>query len=147
LKSRLYDDNVNHIVTRVSDYRRGLDWFHCTLYIHNSGLHTFQLTFTHALRFSVFTSRILATDLSQSHCHFKTHMKSSWHSIIPFLSLFYSCKFRKLDSLLSTTVLYSFAYYDCVLLQPFGKDHTENTAPIFKEVCLLRRYLAIDVLL
>jgi hypothetical protein len=44
----------------------------------------FQFTVTHALGFSVFTSRILATDLSQSPCHFKSHMKSS-HSLIPFL--------------------------------------------------------------
>jgi hypothetical protein len=47
-------------------------------------LHTLQFTVTHALGFSVFTSRILATDLSQSHCHFKSHMKSSFHSLIPF---------------------------------------------------------------
>jgi hypothetical protein len=31
-------------------------------------LHTFQFTVTHALGFSIVTSRILATDLSQSHC-------------------------------------------------------------------------------
>jgi hypothetical protein len=30
-------------------------------------LHTFHFTVTHALEFSVFTSRILATDLSQTH--------------------------------------------------------------------------------
>jgi hypothetical protein len=33
-----------------------------------------QLTVTHGLGFSVFTSRILATDLSQSHCHCSTHV-------------------------------------------------------------------------
>jgi hypothetical protein len=48
-------------------------------------LHTFQFTVAHALGFSVFTSRILATGLSQSHCHFKSHMKSSFHSLIPSL--------------------------------------------------------------
>jgi hypothetical protein len=32
-----------------------------------------------------FTSRILATDLSQPHCHFNSHMKFSWHSLVPFL--------------------------------------------------------------
>jgi hypothetical protein len=36
-------------------------------------------------RFSAFTSHILATDLSHSHCNFNSHMKSSWHSLIPFL--------------------------------------------------------------
>jgi hypothetical protein len=72
------------------------DWIYCTLYIHTlrdyrqysaiAILHTFQLTVTHALESSVFTSRILATDSSQSHCHFNSHMKSSWHSLITFLS-------------------------------------------------------------
>jgi hypothetical protein len=46
-------------------------------------LHTFQFTADHTLGFSVFTSRILATDLSQSHCNFKSHVKSSCHSLIP----------------------------------------------------------------
>jgi hypothetical protein len=40
-------------------------------------LHTLQFTVTHALGFSAFTSRILVADLSQCHCHFKSHMKSS----------------------------------------------------------------------
>jgi hypothetical protein len=48
-------------------------------------LHTFQFTVAQALGFSVLTSHILAMGLSQSHCHFKSHMKSSWHNLIPFL--------------------------------------------------------------
>jgi hypothetical protein len=73
----------------------GLDLIYCTLYIHAvrdyrqysdiAVLHTFQFTVAQALGFSVFTSRILATDLSQSHCNFNSHMKSSWYSLIPFL--------------------------------------------------------------
>jgi hypothetical protein len=51
-------------------------------------IHTLQFTVTHALEFPVFTSRILAMDLSQSHSHFRSHMKSVFHSGIPFLSLF-----------------------------------------------------------
>jgi hypothetical protein len=62
-------------------------------------LHTSKFTVTHALGFSVFTSRILATDLSQSHCHFKSHVKSSSHSLIPFLLLICNCQFRRLDSI------------------------------------------------
>jgi hypothetical protein len=61
--------------------------------------HAFQFTFTHALMFSVFTSRILATDFSQPHCNFKSHMKSSCHRLIPFLQLFCSYQFRRLDSI------------------------------------------------
>jgi hypothetical protein len=53
-------------------------------------LHTFQFTVTHALGLSVFTSRILVTDLSQSHCHFSSHMNPSWHSLIPFLTFLLS---------------------------------------------------------
>jgi hypothetical protein len=33
-------------------------------------IYTLQFTVTHALGFLVFTSRIMATDLSQSHCKF-----------------------------------------------------------------------------
>jgi hypothetical protein len=71
------------------------DWIYCTLYVHTvrdyrhysaiAVLHTLQFTVRHALGFSFLTSHILATDLSQSHCNFKSHMKSSCHSLIPFL--------------------------------------------------------------
>jgi hypothetical protein len=61
-------------------------------------LHTLQFNVTHSLWFSVITSRILATDLSQSHCHFSSHMKSSFHNLIPFLPLFCNCQFRRRDS-------------------------------------------------
>jgi hypothetical protein len=60
-------------------------------------LHTLHVTVAHALGFSLFTSRILATDLSQSHCHFKSHMKFSFQSLTPFLPVFCSCQFRGLD--------------------------------------------------
>jgi hypothetical protein len=62
-------------------------------------LHTFQFTFARALGFSDFTSRNLAMDLSQSHCNFKSHMKSSFHNLIPVLPLFCNCQFRRLDSI------------------------------------------------
>jgi hypothetical protein len=85
------------ILSRVElcvTYRRVLDWISdlLTAYTHHSelhsaiaDLHTLQFTVTHALGFSVFTSRVLATDLKQSHCHFKSNVKSSLHSLIPFL--------------------------------------------------------------
>jgi hypothetical protein len=91
----------------------------CVLYIHTvrhytqystiAIPHTSQFTVAHALGFSVFTSRILATGLSQSHCHFKSHMKYSFHSLIPFLPLSCSCQFIRLGPirLFSTTVLYT----------------------------------------
>jgi hypothetical protein len=83
-------------------------WILLTLYTHKAELratqrccylHTLHFTRTQTLGFSVFTSRVLAMDLYQSHCHFKSHLKSSFHSLIPFLSLFCSCQFRTLDSI------------------------------------------------
>jgi hypothetical protein len=53
---------------------------------------------SHALGFSAFIIRILATDLQQSHCNFKAHMKSSFRSLIPVLPLFCNCHFRRLSS-------------------------------------------------
>jgi uncharacterized membrane protein required for colicin V production len=86
----------------------GLDnWVYCTLYIHTtrdyrkysaiSILHTFQFTVIYALEFSVFINRILATVLSQSHCHFNSHMKSSCHGLIlslPFFSAAFGCQLQ-----------------------------------------------------
>jgi hypothetical protein len=96
--------NVNNkicsilVLSRVGvTYKTGFgvdDWIYCTLYIPFRNyrqcsaiviLHTFQFTVTHTLGFSVFISRIVATDISQSHCHFDSHMKSSCHNLIPFL--------------------------------------------------------------
>jgi hypothetical protein len=97
LISVIYSSLWLHIVTFKGDYRRGfgLDdriYWHLIYttpdyrqYSAIADLHTLKFTFTHALGFSVFTSRILATDLYQSHCHFKSDMKSSCHSLIPFL--------------------------------------------------------------
>jgi hypothetical protein len=53
-------------------------------------LHTLQFTVTHALGFSISISRILATDLSQSHCNFNSHIKSSWRSLVPFLPVLFN---------------------------------------------------------
>jgi hypothetical protein len=120
------------IVTCISDYRRVLDsmiGLIVTLYtvLGTTGnysaiadLQTLQLTVPHAMGFLVFTSRILATDLSQSHYHFKSHMKSSFQSLLHFLPLFCSCKFRRLDSSLLddySTVLCS--YYSLLLGRVF----------------------------
>jgi hypothetical protein len=78
-----------HLIHTARDYRQ---------YSALADLHSLQFTVTHTLGFSVFTSCILATELQQSHCHFKSHMKSSFHSLPPFLPLFCNCQFRGLNS-------------------------------------------------
>jgi hypothetical protein len=91
-----------------------ITWFWTTAnYSAIAILHNFQFTVAHALGCSVFTSHILATDLLQSRCNFKSHMKSSWHCIISFLP-FLRLPIPRLDSLLLYTPLYSVcSYYSC----------------------------------
>jgi hypothetical protein len=83
------DDWIYWHIHSVRDYRQ---------YSATADLYTFQFIVTHALGFSVFTSLILATDLSRSQYNFKPHTKSSFHSPIHLLPLLYSCQFRRLDS-------------------------------------------------
>jgi hypothetical protein len=132
-------------------YKKGFgldDWIYCTLYVHTvrdyrqwssiAILHTFQFTAAHALGFSVLTSRILATDLSQSHCNFHSHMKSSLHSLITFLSFVLShlrLPSPKLNPipfrLLLSIPFYSYYFVpssDCLLFYLIGTDHTEITS-------------------
>jgi hypothetical protein len=80
----------------VQDYRQ-----YSTIAI----LYTLHFTVAHKLRFSVFTSRILATDFSQSHSYFNSHMKSSWHSLIHFLPFhlnYLRLPYPELDPILSS---------------------------------------------
>jgi hypothetical protein len=79
-----------HFIHITRDYRQ---------YGAITDLRTLQFTFAHAQELSAFTSRILATGFQQSHCHFNSHMESSFHSQIPFLPLFCSYQFRRLDSI------------------------------------------------
>jgi hypothetical protein len=132
-------------------------------------LHTLQFTVGHALGFSVFTSRILATDLSQSHCNFKSNMEflfapanslschysatANSENSTPFNSKFISRQVgvSKLDSSLHFRLDYSaFTTRSSDLLCPFIIPRIESHGKhpyTFKEACLVVRYLAIDVLL
>jgi hypothetical protein len=111
--------------------------------------HTFHFTVAHTLGFSAFTSRILATDFSQSHCNCKSHMKSSLHHLIPFLPLFCSCQFNssapnpypgRLASRNST--LHSLDY--CYILPNTSYDHFARTTKKTRPVLLTKRvYLTV----
>jgi hypothetical protein len=69
-------------------------------------------------------------DSQQFHCHFKSHMKSSFHSLIPFLPLFiiiFDCRLSHFSAAtansgpqLNSSQLNSSLY-------PLCKDRTENT--------------------
>jgi hypothetical protein len=76
MDSGLYDWIYWHLIYSTRNYRQ-LQRYRYS--------HILQFTVTHALGSSVFTSPILATDVWQSHCHFKSHMKTSFHSLIHFL--------------------------------------------------------------
>jgi hypothetical protein len=74
------------------------------------------------------------------------HIKSSFHSLIPFLPLLCNCQFRRLNSiqfLCSQDHILAGWHPETGLCM----DHTENRASLLKEACLLIRCLAIDVLL
>jgi hypothetical protein len=133
-----------HLIHSTRYYRQ-----YCAIAI----LHTFQFAVTHALGFSVFTSRILATDLSQSHCHFKSHKKSSLP--VSFFSCHYSAVINsedstpfsssaptliswqagvsKLDSSLPTTTL-GRVFWLCPFISPRHEPHG-------KQPLLLRRHV------
>jgi hypothetical protein len=52
-----------------------------------NAISTLYSSLLHPLVSSVLTSRILATDLYQSHCHFKSHMESSFAQPNSFLAI------------------------------------------------------------
>jgi hypothetical protein len=108
-----------------------------------------------------------------TYCNFKPHVKSSWHSLIPFPSLIlqlpipktrinsipllpssYPGRLASWNLTLHSRLNYTCSLLDyfvpsseCVLFLPLGTDHTENTAFIVKEVCLMISYLTLDVLM
>jgi hypothetical protein len=72
------------------------DWIYCALYIHTVRDYRHYKCYRYCTHFPVHSYmrtrililnfRIPATELSQSHCTFNSHMKCSWDSLIPFLS-------------------------------------------------------------
>jgi hypothetical protein len=119
-----------HLIHTTRDYRQ---------YSAIADLHTLQFIVTHAVGFSVFTSHILTMGSSQSHCHFKSYMKSSLHILIPSFSFLLSHlgrPFPELDPVLDNNKLLPWSFS----LHNLGADPTETP-------CLLIRCLAIDALL
>jgi hypothetical protein len=137
------------------------DWIYCTLYIHTTQgcrqygaitiLHILQFTVPHALGFSIFTSHLLAMDLSQCHCNFKSHMKSSLHRLIclPFLLNHLGLPIPKTRPLFCTPC---YSAYTPPVLPNISYNHSakaprKTPSSVVENVCLLIHYLAIDVLL
>jgi hypothetical protein len=91
-------------------------------------------TVPQALWFSVLTSRILATGVSQSHCHLNWHMKSSCRSLIPWISS------QSPWTVISRTRPSSNPSWLRFLLYNFGAHPTDNTVFYCHEyvfICLL----------
>jgi hypothetical protein len=132
------------------------NWIYCTLYSQTvrdyrqysaiAILHTLQFIIAHALGFSVFSTRMLATDISQSQCNFKSHIKSSFHILIPFLSLFCSRQFPRLDSiqlrpetrLLTSRLLFCTTPCCRTLLYKHFRRTTQKTQPLLLRRCFYR---------
>jgi hypothetical protein len=144
-----------------------LNSIYCTLYIHTirdyrqqsaiTILHTLQFTPAQALGFSVFTSRILATDYNSLGVNSNHTGKSSCDSLIPFLS--FLLRHLRLSSPELTHFCFDYSsvlrllyFYFTSVLQNTFYNHTARTpgktpSSIVKNACLLVRYLAIVVLL
>jgi hypothetical protein len=89
---------------------------------------------------SVFTSRILATGVLQSHSHFNSHVKSSCHSLIPSLPILlnhFDCHHQNSSQ------------FSVLLLSYNTSARTPRKTPssIVRDACLLVRYLSVEVLL
>jgi hypothetical protein len=93
--------------------------------------HTLQFTVTHALGFSVITSRILATDLSQSHCNFKSHMRA------------YVPAGWSLETRLSSVPLLTAS--DLFFVTLYG-PRRKHSLSVVEKACLQRRCIATDVI-
>jgi hypothetical protein len=74
------------------------DWIYCTLYVHTTGDYRQLQRHRYSAHFPVYRyarTRMLKSSLVVSwqliyhsyHCHFRSHMKSSLHGLIPFLAL------------------------------------------------------------
>jgi hypothetical protein len=86
--------------------------------------HILQFTVTHALGFSVFTTRILATDLLQSHCNFKSYMKSYYHGLI--LSCHYSATADSEDPTLGRLASRNSTRFDSTLFSAATASQSQN---------------------
>jgi hypothetical protein len=101
---------VKYIVVWRGDYRRGfglVNRFIAILYtVRGATVDTaLSLLYTHyssPLHTHCDSKSSLAVSwqrIYQSHCNYKSHIKSSFHSLIPLLPLFCNCQFRRLDSI------------------------------------------------
>jgi hypothetical protein len=116
-------------------------------------LHTSQFTVSQALKLSVFTSGILATDFITV-CHFKSHMKSSFNSLIPFLLLFCNCQLNSVLLLPSShlgrlasrnSTLHRTASAELFLTAILQGTRRKHSLSIVGKTCLQRCCIATEV--
>jgi hypothetical protein len=89
----------------------------------------------------IYDSCIPATDLSSSHCHFKSNMRSPLHGLIPFLALYCNCQLNsipllqssypgRLASRNSTLIYVATANFGNLLYNYFVRT-TQKTQPLY----------------
>jgi hypothetical protein len=88
-------------------------------------LQNLRFTITHVLGFAAFTSRILAMDLY--YCHFKPHIKSSFHSLIHFLPFNFRLPSPELDQILENNSFKRTSFSLCNI----SARTTQKTHPLY----------------
>jgi hypothetical protein len=87
-------------------------------------------------------------------CHFKSHMKSSLHRLVPFLPLFCNCQFWRLDSLLQRYILAGWRletrldYYfsiEVFFITTLHGTRRKQSLCVVGKACLLSRCIATEV--
>jgi hypothetical protein len=109
-------------------------------------LHILQFTVAHTLRFSVFTSRTLATDLSVPLSLQITH-EVFFSKPNSFLAIILQLPIPKTRLYHFRLLFYTSQATFFVPLNPSALTPRKTPSSIVKDACLLVRYLAMDVLL
>jgi hypothetical protein len=95
---------------------------------------------------SVFTSRILTTDLSESHCNFQSYVKSYFHRLIsfwPFLLNHLRLPSPELDPIPYS--IYSSSVPPNISYNHYALTPRKTPSSIVKSTCLVVRYITAQL--